>query len=214
MALPNLKDSFISDAYYGYLHTNNVPVSGNNLPWVYDGRGNRSALKVGDGGVSVTGCLSAECISLPGFTSLVDFIFPVGSVFISADEVNPQDRFPNTTWVRISQGKFLAGVGEGEDRNSNTYTVLSGEAEVAGEYTHTLTVEELAEHDHEIRTLNVSTNDDNAGTSGYLGSSFRGLAYSGALQSERSLQVLNTGESEAHNNIPPYIGLFIWKRLT
>jgi len=224
MALPSLKDSFIADSYLGYLHTNNVPVSGNNLAWVYDGRGNKSALRIGGGnndgtsgvnpGVSINGTLSATEISFPGFDTIIDFLYPIGSIFFSADAANPEDRFVGTTWERVGEGKFIASVGEGTDKNDATFTVLSGNDLLDGEYTHELSGEEMPEHTHDIRTTYVSGADDNAGNSGYLGSSGRALRYSGQLQSQRSLTVLNAGGNTAHNNTPPYMGLYVWKRLT
>lgn len=214
MALPSLKDSFISDAYYGYLHTNTVAISGSDPAWVYDGRGNRSALMIGEFGISVAGTLSAQNVAIPGVGNIVDYIFPVGSIFFSADNVNPESRFAGTTWTRIGEGRFVASAGEGEDINGNTYTVLSGNDVATGEYTHELSGDEMPAHNHEIITQRVSTSGSNSGNSGYLGSSNIGLSFSGTEQSVRSLAVQVAGGNSSHNNIPPYIGLYIWKRLT
>ena len=46
---------------------------------------------------------------------MLNTLHPVGSVFLSINNVNPASRFPGTTWVRIAQGKFLVGEGTGRD---------------------------------------------------------------------------------------------------
>lgn len=49
-------------------------------------------------------------ISLPDLQIklVVDLVFPVGSVYISLNSaLDPNTQFPNTTWVKISSGKFL-----------------------------------------------------------------------------------------------------------
>lgn len=117
MALPDLTELHVADTYKGVLHTSNVPISGANLPPVYDGLGNKSSLRLGsDGnGASVSGCLSADCLTLTGYPSIIDYLYPVGAIYLDTLDVNPQTRFVGTTWGKISEGKFLAGVGSGVD---------------------------------------------------------------------------------------------------
>jgi hypothetical protein len=214
MALPDLTDQFVADAYKGFLHTSNVPISGGNLPPVYDGLGNKSSLKLGsDGnGASISGTLSADGLTLRGYATIIDYLYPVGAVFIDTSDVNPQVRFVGTTWSKISEGKFLAGVGSGVDKNLTAGTIAAGDDTALGEYEHTLTSNELAAHSH---TQSYSGGDrcdgwdcvpDGDPLYPQAGGGEGGYRNGDTLQS--------TGGGQSHNNIPPYFGVYIWKRLT
>jgi hypothetical protein len=208
MALPDLTELNVSDTYKGVLHTANVPLFGANLPPVYDGLGNKSSLKLGsDGnGASVSGCLSADCIDIAGFT-LIDYLYPVGAVYLDTLDVNPQTRFVGTTWVKISDGVFLAGVGTGTDTNGVTKTISPGSN--IGEYQHTLTTNEIPAHSHRVRNgsggNNTNSLSDGNGFSGMNGNSGYG-SFNNIIE--------ETGGSLAHNITPPSFGVYIWKRLT
>jgi hypothetical protein len=202
MALPDLTNLFVADSYKGVLHTANVPLSGANLPPVYDGLGNKSSLKLGsDGnGASISGCLSADCINIAGFT-LIDYLYPVGAVYLDTLDVNPQTRFVGTTWGKISEGKFLAGVGTGADKNLTNQILLAGDDSSIGEYTHRLTVTEMPSHTHDLTSFAYVGDRDNDENKGYW-------------DQGGTLTTQSTGGDQPHNNIPPYFGVYIWKRLT
>lgn len=208
-------DQFISDGYVATLQAglSALPASGNSD--IYDGVGNKSSLSLGQegNGATITGSLTSGNVVFPtlsAVTNLVDFIYPIGSVFLSIDELNPALRFGGV-WENISKGRFLVGVGEGEDEN-NTKKIFT-EGNNVGEYEHTLTEDELAKHTHEIKTLKVSAGDDNAGATGYLGSSPRILIFSGVTPNP-SLENLTTGSDQPHNITPPGFGVYIWKRIS
>lgn len=234
MPLPNLTDEFIADAYRGVLHTSNVPLTGTTPVDVYDGLGNRSALGLGgfNNGSIFYGTLSARgFVSIGGeddapteFTILVDHIYPVGSVFFSVDDVNPGVRFTGTTWNRVANGKFIASVGTGVDKNSFSQTLSAGNDLTVGEYQHTLTISELAAHNHRPLMRFMSVDDDNADTTGFLGTSFRSLRdinkFGDALTNFRTgdtvprptMQITSTGNDQPHNTTPPYFGMYVWQR--
>jgi hypothetical protein len=209
MALPDLTNLFVADSYKGVLHTANVPLSEANLPPVYDGLGNKSSLRLGSAGngASVSGCLSADCLTLTGYPSIIDYLYPVGAVYLDTLDVNPQTRFVGTTWVKISDGVFLAGVGTGTDTNGVNKTISPGSN--AGEYQHTLTTNEIPAHSHRVRNgtggENTDTLRDGNGFSG-MDSILEYGSYSNIIE--------ETGGSLAHNITPPSFGVYIWKRLT
>lgn len=89
------------------------------------------------------------------------------------------------------RGRFVLGAG-------NTYSVGS----TGGEETHTLTIEEMPSHSHEInRTF----------SSGGGGSGGGDINTSGSGKTPFSL--LETGGSQSHNNMPPYYCLcYIMKK--
>lgn len=72
-----------------------------------------------------------------------------------------------------------------------------------GEYSHKLTVDELASHGHQTAysygTELVATNGGGAGWTHFTCNS-----------SSRS--VSNTGGNKGHNNMPPWEGTYYWRR--
>lgn len=70
-----------------------------------------------------------------------------------------------------------------------------------GEATHTLTVNEMPSHQHGLSM------DSGAGSSYGIPVSTKatGGSYAGYM--------FNTGGSAAHNNMPPYLVVYMWKRI-
>lgn len=193
MALPDLTDQLVADSYKGVLHTSNIPVSGSNLPPVYDGLGNKSALSVGSNGVSINGTLSASAIDL----SVINSLFPIGSVLFSVDNVNPSGRFIGSTWERIADGRFVVGVGTGNDGVENvTFPVGNN----GGTYKHQLSVDEMPAHSH-----NVTGVRDRGATRNRAN-------FQARAKFEMDGVTSIVGNNEPHENTPPGFGLFIWQR--
>ncbi len=118
--------------------------------------------------------------------SLLDFIYPVGSVYISYSHVSPADLFGGT-WVRI-ENAFLWGCDA-----SGTI------GQTGGERTHALTITEMPNHSHGSV---YSGNASGAKTHSWLASGGSNMAYG----------TVATGGGEPHNNMPPYIQVSIWRR--
>jgi hypothetical protein len=215
MALPDLTNLFVADSYKGVLHTANVPLSGANLPPVYDGLGNKSSLKLGsDGnGASISGCLSADCINIAGFT-LIDYLYPVGAVYFSIDDNNPSTRFSGTSWNKIADGRFIAGVGTGTDQNSNSRSISPDNND--GSYIHTLTVNQIPSHTH---SPEQNPSFPYVVTWPYLGVINRQEAGSDSQDSfmfpgqrPQAQTLSEVGGNASHENTPPGFGLYIWQR--
>ena len=73
----------------------------------------------------------------------VDLIYPIGSIYLSLNDINPNKMFGGT-WERI-KGKTLVGVDE-SDTDFKT-SKLTG-----GEKTHKLTIAEMPSHTHDCKT--------------------------------------------------------------
>ena len=118
--------------------------------------------------------------------SILDYVYPVGSVYISYSHVSPADMFGGT-WARISNAFLWA-------------TDASGTiGQTGGEKTHTLTVDELPSHSHGSVYSGTASGTKNTA---WLSSGGSNMAY-GAL---------NAGGGQAHNNMPPYIQVSVWRR--
>lgn len=127
-----------------------------------------------------------------GTNFVLDNVYPVGSIYMNVNSTNPGTLFGGT-WERI-QGKFLLGM-------SSSYPAGSQ----GGEASHTLTVSEMPNHTHSIIGYSASGNDY-SGSDADLSFNYNStmVGWSGRTASE--------GDSQAHNNMPPYLSVYIWKR--
>ena len=109
----------------------------------------------------------------------------MGAVYLSASATDPATLFGGT-WERI-QGRFLLAA-------SGSYAAGS----TGGEATHTLTVDEMPSHSHTFRAaMPGATNSDPV-----FGSNGGGTYSTNA-----------TGGGAAHNNMPPYLAVYMWERV-
>lgn len=145
--------------------------------------------------------------SLPNSVIYSVYLHKVGDIYISTSSTNPQDLFGGT-WTQI-QGRFLLGTGTCTDIRNDTRTINVGQT--GGEWAHVLSVAELASHTHD------TSNGRNIGTLKFLsdpGGDWKSPM--GSNNADFGLhdagKLANTGGNNAHNNIPPYYGVNIWRR--
>jgi hypothetical protein len=121
----------------------------------------------------------------------LDVIYPVGSIYMSVNSTSPQT-FLGGTWARI-QDEFLLAAG-------TTYSAGS----TGGEATHTLTVDEMPSHSHTSRTT--------VGWGSGGGSAVGKVTTNNGDYNGWPTTINNTGGDQAHNNMPPYLTVYVWKR--
>lgn len=137
-------------------------------------------------------------------TALLNLVYPVGSIYMSANATSPAS-FLGGSWERI-QGRFLLAA-------SSSYTAGS----TGGEATHTLTEAELPE----ISGSFGGTSSGNAW--GVLGTSSGVFSRSEPIPAPTNTEKSSTntrnatvsmsfGSGQAHNNMPPYLAVYVWKR--
>ena len=208
MATTTLTNATISETYVSLLHSNGEILPATGQVVIYDGCGNESSIKIGrcldNAGLTVCGPISASGALDGDWSTLINLIYPVGSVFFSADNVNPGVRFTGTTWTQTASGRFIAGVGTGTDINTNTHAVAAGEDSSTGEYTHQLTINEMPSHNHNMKAYGNGT--------GGVGGGYLGVADTTLLFSQGRPSIDLEGGNQYHNNIPPYFGLYVWQR--
>ena len=121
-------------------------------------------------------------------------VYPVGSYYWSNDSRNPRDLFGGR-WTEIN-GRFLFATKSG-------YSC----GQTGGEETHRLTVDEMPSHSHSTvdwaRTIHGTWSHNNTGSQKTL--DYRDdTPYSGTN---------STGGNGAHNNMPPYLCAYCWRRI-
>lgn len=122
--------------------------------------------------------------------NIFQYIYPVGAVYISTTLVDPAVLFGGT-WQRI-QDRFLLAASE-------VYPVGS----VGGEASHLLTENEMPKHRHSTPAIG------NTGSAGWASTS-RWSTDSGG----EAVQTSYTGGGQAHNNMPPYLSVYMWERIS
>lgn len=175
--------------------------------------------------------------SLP--TAFVDAIYPVGSIFQTTSDIDPNEYFGVGVWQKI-ENAFLCG--------SGTKTVKS----IGGEETHTLTLSEMPSHSHNGSTNSTGSHTHTRGTmnitgnfgcvdapkcdgafalaSGTYSQNANGgnnndyvnfnasRSWTGSTSSNGShthtVTINYSGGGTAHNNMPPYYVVHIWHRVS
>ena len=161
------------------------------------------ASKIANGNVS-----NAEFQYLDGVTSAIQTqidtkttlaaVYPVGSIYINAtNSTNPASLLGFGTWAAFGAGRVMVGL------NSSDSDFDTAE-ETGGSKTHTLSTSELPSHTHggifpsgASGSFSQAFDVDNPGTGADLGSEKTTAA---------------TGGGGAHNNLQPYIVVYMWKR--
>ena len=121
---------------------------------------------------------------------LIDIIYPVGSIYMSVNNVSPQS-FLGGIWERI-QDRFLLAAGSAYSPGTT-----------GGEASHTLTVNEMPSHAHNYGTWR--------NCSKVSGTSNKMVEASAAVV-DNVPGTMAAGGGAAHNNMPPYLAVYVWKR--
>lgn len=122
-------------------------------------------------------------------------VYPVGSIYMSVNSTSPATLFGGT-WEAI-EGQFLLGA-------SSTYTAGS----TGGEAEHTLTTAEMPSHNHVVTRATTSYGSGSQ-------SAWRSLSWSGTNHDYNDVvSSESTGSGGAHNNMPPYLAVYIWQRVS
>ena len=155
-------------------------------------------------------------------SDLLNKIYPIGSIYMSTVNTNPADLLGGA-WVEL-QDRFLIGAG-------NTYELGA----TGGESTHVLTVNEMpshthaqnahshtqAQHNHNFEVGTGYYNDDYKGNNSKAPTGTQANRVNGNYYNTSSSTPTinsttatnqNTGGGQAHNNMPPYLAVYMWKR--
>lgn len=120
--------------------------------------------------------------------NILNSIYPVGSVYISVNSTNPAILFGGT-WQQIKD-KFLLSAGD-------TYNA----GDEGGEAKHTLTIAEMPSHSHKTWLGTTGEAQETLSTGDRTSHNWGATS---ALEA--------TGGGQPHNNMPPYLAVYMWKR--
>lgn len=144
----------------------------------------------------VSGKTDTKSLTVDGFAisklTILNMIYPVGSIFISTSSANPATTMGGT-WTRYGQGRVLVGVNESD-------TDFSTAGKTGGEKTHLQTVDEMPSHTHGFRGggENNYVRVEPSSTYGYSGNS------------DKTTNA--TGGNKPFNIMQPYITTYMWLR--
>lgn len=127
-------------------------------------------------------------------------LYPIGSIYLSVDETNPGELFGGT-WERI-KGRFLLGAGDNGDGWDYTPNTTGGES------VHTLTIDEMPSHTHNVEAKMSSDSGGNITLSG------SGYYADWEMGNGSVTPIKSVGGNSAHNNLPPYLAVYMWKRIS
>ncbi len=170
--------------------------------------------------------------------SLLEKAWPIGSIYFSTVATNPVDLLGFGTWTAFGVGRMLVGLDSGqtefdalgETGGEKVHTLTSSEmpahTHVQNSHNHTQDA-----HTHLQNAHNHVENMPSAATGGLVGctpdASTNTSVTSGfstanttavnqnatATNQAATATNQNTGGDAAHNNLPPYIVVAIWRRV-
>ena len=127
------------------------------------------------------------------FSMIIDLIYPIGSIYMTVSDTNPFETIKFGVWEKIENRFLLA--------SSNIH--MNGET--GGEENHTLSINEMPKHSHKMKydSIGWTAIKQNSGTNGIL--EYNKSSYDGQYSTEE------VGNGNAHNNMPPYLVVNMWK---
>lgn len=126
------------------------------------------------------------------FTDLLKLVFPIGSTYITQDSTDPKSILGFGTWERL-KGRVCVGL----DENDTAFNQIG---QTGGEKTHTLTVEEMPSHTHDMLSAQLATG-------------YGDISVPATTNITYKPPTSATGGSQPHNNLQPYhvVG-YMWIR--
>lgn len=122
-------------------------------------------------------------------------IYPVDSIYTSVSSTNPSSLFGGS-WLAFGEGKVLVG-----KAGSGTFDTAGA---TGGSETHALIEAELPSHTHTVSHTTVADK--------LYGGTDANRTRTDITGSASNETTSSTGSGTAHNNLQPYVVVYMWKR--
>lgn len=160
--------------------------------------------------------------------AIAEGVYPVGSLYLNAtDATNPHDLLGFGTWAAFGQGRMLLSASDAHEAGATggSETVALTAEQMPG-HTHTATTSSAGAHTHTSWYVGMfSNNDTNYGNS-HLDKKWNSVGNGGTTERygrasltapsagghNHTLTTASAGGGKAHNNMPPYITVYMWVR--
>ena len=167
--------------------------------------------------------------------------YPIGSYYFTSDARNPSEILGGGTWEKLEEGRFLMASGDGYPAGSKggeaTHTLTesempshshSGDAELSGStysggsHSHSASFTNGSasstgahSHSYSVPSFTASSWGSNKHSAGDGGTASKTTGSAGAHSHNVSgtVTVNSNGSGQAHNNMPPYLSVYMWKRV-
>jgi hypothetical protein len=154
--------------------------------------------------VATTAFVTSGITAATSAASIADVVYPVGSIFTTvtayANSAAVVAAIGGTTWESFGAGKVLVGLDSGD-------TDFDTVQETGGSKTQALTEANLPAHYHNWAASEYAGSYD-YGTN-LINANNTAATSSGV---SNSLTTSTVGSGTAHNNLQPYIVVYMWKR--
>lgn len=161
--------------------------------------------------------------------------YPIGSIYMSTNSTDPGTLFGGT-WQALNEGRVLIGASAshpaGETGGEETHMLTtrempshshSGSTDSAGSHSHSGSATSSGDHIHSItygngaqasskpQYGNYSTNRSTRDTSS-AGSHSHSVSIDSNGSHSHTVTINSTGGGQAHNNMQPYLSVYMWER--
>ena len=139
-----------------------------------------------------------------GVNNVIDMIYPIGSIYMSVSDADPATLFGGV-WESFGTGRTLVGV----DTSQAEFNTVQ---KTGGEKTHKLTINEMPIHKHTVKMSWAPNQSHNHSGGTYAKSFAEGANPSDGIYNSTDDRIDNAGGGQPHNNLQPYITVYMWKR--
>ena len=223
VAVPNMPSS------WGWIEKTGYETSGDFSVLFYTQSSGRVYRKSGNANEVSEWIGLAQTSDIPSTTSILQAVYPVGSIYLSANQIHPNTIFGFGTWERLQGGFLYAGY------NDLDVTGATGSSRTGGT---AITKEQMPPHTHGSKAINgwfrIRSCDTGGKTDSVIGWDESVVNHSTATWSgnhERFTTSSNTnpnyeevkinathehssvGNGQAHDHQVPHIDIVVWRRI-
>jgi len=145
--------------------------------------------------IATTQYVQTEMSGVDTKQNIIDAIYPVGSLYTTTISTSPAAALGGT-WDAFGEGKVLVG-----KASSGTFDTAGA---TGGAETHALTEAELPSHTHTVSHTTIAERLYGGSDADRTRTDINGSASNETTSS--------TGSGTAHNNLQPYVVVYMWKR--